>query len=95
MLHTAYIGRATLGSLQLKDGSEARLHLRPPAFMTCEGELTLELTDASDRTLYRLVMTVIDDDTLPSRLRLIGYATKRLRDEGGCIVRGDHDRQQR
>jgi uncharacterized protein VirK/YbjX len=57
-------GRATLGSLQLKDGSEARLHLRPPAFMTCEGELTLELTDASDRTLYRLVMTVIDDDTL-------------------------------
>lgn len=57
-------GRATLGSLQLKDGSEVRLHLRPPAPMSCEGELTLELTDAQDQTLYRLVMTLIDNDTL-------------------------------
>jgi len=57
-------GRATLGSLQLKDGSEVRLHLRPPAPMSCEGELTLELTDAQDHTLYRLIMTLIDNDTL-------------------------------
>ncbi|WP_019464455.1 VirK/YbjX family protein [Dyella japonica] len=57
-------GRATLGALTLKDGSEVRLHLRPPAHMTCEGELAIELTDAHDRTLYRLVMTLIDDDTL-------------------------------
>lgn len=57
-------GRATLGSFTLKDGSEARLHLRPPAPMSCEGELTIELTDAQDHTLYRLTMTLIDDDTL-------------------------------
>jgi uncharacterized protein VirK/YbjX len=57
-------GRATLGSLALKDGSEARLHLRPPAHMSCEGELVIELTDVQDRPLYRLVMTLIDDDTL-------------------------------
>jgi len=57
-------GRATLGSLVLKDGSEARLYLRPPAHMTCEGELTIELADAHDRTLYRLVMTLVDEDTL-------------------------------
>lgn len=57
-------GRATLGYFTLKDGSDVALHLRPPAHMNCEGELTLELTDAFDRTLYRLVMTLIDDDTL-------------------------------
>jgi len=65
LFESVYVqGRATLGSLALKDGSEARLHLRPPAHMACEGELTLELTDAQDNTLYRLVMTLIDDDTL-------------------------------
>ncbi|QNK02953.1 VirK/YbjX family protein [Dyella telluris] len=65
LFESVYVrGRATLGSLILKDGSEVRLHLRPPPHMTCEGELTVELADASDRTLYRLVMTLIDDDTL-------------------------------
>lgn len=65
LFESVYVhGRATLGSFTLKDGSEARLHLRPPAFKTCEGELTIELTDAHDHSLYRLVMTLIDDDTL-------------------------------
>lgn len=57
-------GRATLGYIALKDGSDVKLHLRAPAHMTCEGELMLELTDVYDCTLYRLVMTLIDDDTL-------------------------------
>jgi uncharacterized protein VirK/YbjX len=65
LFESVYVqGRATLGFITLKDGSEVGLHLRAPAHMTCEGELTLELTDACDRALYRLVMTLIDDDTL-------------------------------
>lgn len=65
LFESVYVqGRATLGAFTLKDGSEARLHLRPPAHMACEGELVIELTDAGDRTLYRLVLTLIDDDTL-------------------------------
>ena len=57
-------GRASLGSLRLKDGSALRLQLCPPAFKACEGELAIELADAQHRTLYRLVLTVIDNDTL-------------------------------
>lgn len=57
-------GLATLGALRLKDGSEVRLHLRPVQPMACEGELTIELSDADNHALYRLVMTVIDEDTL-------------------------------
>jgi uncharacterized protein VirK/YbjX len=65
LFEAVYVGgRATLGSLRLKDGSELRLHLCPSVLKSCEGELTVELTDAYDRTLYRLVMTLIDDDTL-------------------------------
>jgi len=65
LIEAVYVhGRATLGALRLKDGGEVRLHVRPPAPMTCEGELALELTDAQNHTLYRLVMTLIDDDTL-------------------------------
>lgn len=57
-------GRATLGAVKLKDGSELLLHLRPPLHMTCEGELVIELTDAQNQPLYRLAMTVTDADTL-------------------------------
>ncbi|WP_267225206.1 VirK/YbjX family protein [Dyella silvae] len=57
-------GRATLGELALKDGSALHVHLRPPIHMGCEGELSIELSDADHRPLYRLVMTIIDDHTL-------------------------------
>lgn len=54
-------GRATLGELVLKDDSRVRVHLRPSIAMGCEGELGIELTDIDGSTLYRLVLTVIDD----------------------------------
>jgi uncharacterized protein VirK/YbjX len=54
-------GRATLGELTLKDGSRLLLHLRPPIYMGCEGELCLELSDTDGHSLYRLVLTIIDD----------------------------------
>ncbi len=57
-------GRATLGQLTLKDGSQLALHLRPPVFMGCEGELCIELSEMDGRPLYRLVMTLIDESTL-------------------------------
>lgn len=55
-------GRATLGELMLKDGSTLQLHLRPPIYMGCEGELCIELSEANGPSLYRLVLTVIDDE---------------------------------
>lgn len=65
LFESVYVhGRATLGELQLKDGSVLKLHLRPPIFMGCEGELSVELGDADDRALYRLVLTVIDEHTM-------------------------------
>ncbi|WP_430392383.1 VirK/YbjX family protein [Dyella sp. 20L07] len=54
-------GRATLGDLTLKDGSQLLVRLRPPIAMGCEGELAIELCEASGRTLYRLVITITDD----------------------------------
>lgn len=57
-------GRATLGELGLKDGSALQLHLRPPIYMGCEGELAFELSDAGGHALYRLVVTLIDEHTL-------------------------------
>ncbi len=57
-------GRATLGELMLKDGSTLSLCLRPPIFMGCEGELAIELGDADGRTLYRLVVTLLDEHTM-------------------------------
>ncbi|WP_266183852.1 VirK/YbjX family protein [Dyella humicola] len=55
-------GRATLGQLTLKDGSQLALHLRPPVFMGCEGELCIELSEMDGRPFYRLVITIIDDE---------------------------------
>lgn len=54
-------GNATLGSLPLKDGSRLKLCLRPPIFMGCEGELCIQLSDADDHPLYRIVLSVIDE----------------------------------
>jgi uncharacterized protein VirK/YbjX len=65
LFESVYVrGRATLGELALRDGSSLQLHLRPPIHMGCEGELSIELSDAQQHPLYRLVMTVIDDRTL-------------------------------
>jgi uncharacterized protein VirK/YbjX len=57
-------GGAMLGALTLKNGSKLQLHLRAPAFMNCEGELSIELSDDDGCTLYRAVVTVVDEDTL-------------------------------
>jgi uncharacterized protein len=54
-------GNATLGSLTLKDGSQLKLCLRPPIFMGCEGELCIQLSDADDHPVYRIILSVIDD----------------------------------
>jgi uncharacterized protein len=54
-------GNATLGNLTLKNGTQLQLCLRPPIFMGCEGELCLQLNDANDHPLYRLILSVIDD----------------------------------
>ena len=54
-------GNATLGSLTLKDGSHLTLCLRPPIFMGCEGELCIQLSDANDHPVYRIILSVIDD----------------------------------
>jgi uncharacterized protein len=54
-------GNATLGSLTLKDGTQLKLCLRPPIFMGCEGELCMQLSDADDHPVYRLILSVIDD----------------------------------
>ena len=56
-------GSATLGSLTLKDGSQLKLCLQPPApiFFGCEGELCMQLSDADDNALYRIILSVIDD----------------------------------
>lgn len=54
-------GNATLGSLTLKNGTELQLCLRPPIFMGCEGELCIQLNDANDQPLYRVILSVIDD----------------------------------
>ncbi|HEY2622396.1 MAG TPA: DUF535 family protein [Dyella sp.] len=56
-------GRASLGQLTLKDGSQLALHLRPPVFMGCEGELCIELSEMNGHPLYRLVLTIIDDES--------------------------------
>ena len=65
LFESVYVhGRATLGELKLKDGSVLKLHLRPPIHMGCEGELSIELGDAHGRALYRLVLTVIDENTM-------------------------------
>ncbi|WP_201315977.1 DUF535 family protein [Dyella sp. EPa41] len=65
LFESVYVhGRATLGELTLKDGSVLKLHLRPPITMGCEGELSIELGDADGRALYRLVLTVIDENTM-------------------------------
>lgn len=54
-------GNATLGSLTLKNGSQLQLCLRPPIFMGCEGELCIQLNDANEHPVYRLILSVIDD----------------------------------
>jgi uncharacterized protein VirK/YbjX len=54
-------GNATLGSLTLKDGSQLKLCLRPPIFMGCEGELCIQLSDANDHPVYRIILSVIGD----------------------------------
>lgn len=51
---------ATLGYLPLKDGSHLKLSLLPPANLGCEGELCLQLSDARERALYRIIFSVID-----------------------------------
>lgn len=55
-------GQADLGTLPLHDGSTLTLSLLPPAPMSCEGELWLQLSDVGGRQLYRLVLTVTGDD---------------------------------
>ncbi|MBD8879677.1 DUF535 family protein [Rhodanobacter sp. 7MK24] len=57
-------GAAPLGLLTLKDGGRLILSLRPPIFLGCEGELCIQLADELGNPLYRIVVTVIDDDTL-------------------------------
>lgn len=54
-------GRARLGAVVLKDGSRLLLNMKPPIEMGCEGELTIELSELNGRPLYRVVMTVIDE----------------------------------
>jgi uncharacterized protein VirK/YbjX len=54
-------GNATLGCLTLKDGSQLKLCLQPPIFLGCEGELCIQLSDAEDHPIYRIVLSVIDD----------------------------------
>ncbi|HEV2680971.1 MAG TPA: DUF535 family protein [Rhodanobacter sp.] len=54
-------GNAALGNLTLKDGTQLKLCLRPPIFMGCEGELCIQLSDANDHPVYRLILSVIDD----------------------------------
>lgn len=61
-------GQADLGTLPLHDGSLLTLSLLPPAPMSCEGELWLQLSDAAGRELYRLVLTVTGDDAHPTVL---------------------------
>ncbi|GAA0721715.1 hypothetical protein GCM10009105_32290 [Dokdonella soli] len=53
-------GNAPLGTLTMKDGSLLTLCLRPPIDKGCEGELCIQLNDADDQPLYRIVFTVID-----------------------------------
>lgn len=55
-------GNAILGYLTLKDGSQLKMSLQPPIFLGCEGELCLQLSDIHDRPLYRIVLSVIDDE---------------------------------
>lgn len=57
-------GHATLGRLALRDGRQLGLQLRRAVRMDCEGELIIELGEPDGPPLYRLVLTVIDDDTL-------------------------------
>lgn len=57
-------GIARLGPLTLKDGRHLALGLRPPIAFGCEGELCIQLGDDSGNPLYRVVVTVIDADTL-------------------------------
>lgn len=54
-------GNATLGNLTLKDGTQLKLCLRPPISVGCEGELCIQLSDADDHPVYRLILSVIDD----------------------------------
>lgn len=54
-------GNAPLGNLTLKDGSQLKLCLRPPIFMGSEGELCIQLSDADDHPIYRIILNVIDD----------------------------------
>ncbi|OOG49469.1 DUF535 family protein [Rhodanobacter sp. C01] len=54
-------GNATLGNLTLKDGGQLKLCLRPPISVGCEGELCIQLSDADDHPVYRLILTVIGD----------------------------------
>ncbi|MBB5940485.1 MULTISPECIES: VirK/YbjX family protein [Xanthomonas] len=61
-------GQADLGTLPLQDGSALTLSLLPPAPMSCEGELWLQLSDTARRPLYRLVLTVTSDDAHPTVL---------------------------
>lgn len=57
-------GVARLGLLTLKDGCRVVLSLRPPIYFGCEGELCIQLGDELGNPLYRIVVTVIDNDTL-------------------------------
>jgi uncharacterized protein VirK/YbjX len=83
-------GRATLGQLTLKDGSRVALHLRPPVFMACEGELCIELSEMNGQTLYRLVMTIIDDQTTLAIGCLQGPDGEHARDRVRELTRNLH-----
>lgn len=63
LFHAVYAdGGATLGEIELKDDSRLKLCLRPPIAYGCEGELTIQLCDAYELPLYRIVVTAIGGD---------------------------------
>jgi len=55
------MGHASLGGFTAKDGSLLTLCMRPPIHMGCEGELCLQLCDASEDPLYSIVFTIADE----------------------------------
>lgn len=62
MLRAIYLdGRASVGTLTLKDGSILQLELRRPTGRSREGELALYLVDANGRALSSIIFTIADD----------------------------------
>jgi len=60
-------GHASLGGIIAKDGTLLTLCMRPPIFMGCEGELCLQLCDATENPLYSIVFSVVGEQ----RTRLV------------------------